>query len=245
VKLRVLFLLITIILVLILAVQTVMAIVHNHNLRKNYKHNPYAYKYKEAIINGDLDLKKIRYIFPQAMPAINFNITKVISTPVTIRYYNAIGDLSPAYVIDKGERIRVKKENSSPYNEAGYGLLSLTTHIAGWRIAYPFNTDNGFITDAGTSEKLLYVRLDDLYKVARSWVRMDKTLTSFIQKELMTRNGYARRTVLFADRLLYERGVYLSPDLFVPVSPTSSLIISAMAVLSACTWVFLRFARKQ
>jgi len=235
---KVLFLVITIILLLILAVQTVIALAHNHNMQKNYMHHPEAYNYKEAIIDGSINVKEVEKLFPSIEPAIAYNLTKVISTPVMIRYYHAIGDQSPAYVIDKGERIYVRKDSNSLSVEVGYGLDSMPTDVAGWRIAYPFTTD------IAISNELLYVRMDELFDVASSWVNTNKYLVQRGQQMQMTRNNTIRRLTLLVDHRLYDSGVYLSPDLFVPVFPVSSLIISAMAILAASTWVFLRIAKK-
>jgi hypothetical protein len=161
---KVLFLVITIILLLILAVQTVIALTHNHNMQKNYVHHPEAYDYKEAIANGNINVNEVEKLFPSIEALLGHNLTNAISTPVTIRYYYAIGDLSPAYVIDKGKRIHVRKDSNSLSVKVGYGLDSMPTDVAGWRIAYPFTTDTGI------SNELLYVRMDELFNVARSWV---------------------------------------------------------------------------
>jgi hypothetical protein len=233
---KTLFSVITVILLLVVVIQTVIALTHNHNLKKNYAHLPEDYDYKEVIIDGSINVKEVEKLFSSIETLPRYNLTNVISTPVTIRYYNAIGDLSPAYVIDKGKRIYVRKDNNSLSVKVGYGLDSMPTDVTGWRIAYPFTTD------AGISNELLYVRMDELFDVACSWVNANKYLVQRGQQMRLTRNNTIRRLTLFVDHKLYDSGVYLSPDLFVPVFPVSSLILSVLAILAAGTWVFLSVA---
>lgn len=117
-----------------------IVLTHNHNIQKNYVHHPEAYDYKKAITNGNIDVNEVEKLFPSTETLLGHNLTNVISTPVTIYYYYAIGDLSPAYVIDKGKRIHVRKESNSLSVNVGYGLNSLPTDVACWRIAYSFTT---------------------------------------------------------------------------------------------------------
>ncbi len=236
---KILFYIITLTLLLVIVVNTVIALAHNHNLVKNYTHHPEAYDYKEAIIDGSINVKEVEKLFPSIETLPGYNLTNVISTPVTIRYYYAIGDLSPAYVINKGKRIHVRKTSNSLSVKVGYGLDSMPSDIAGWRIAYPFTTDTGSI-----SNELLYVKMDELFDVARSWVNTNKYLVQQGQQMRLTKNKTIRRLTLLVDHRLYDSGVYLSPDLFIPVFPVSSLILTALAILAAGTWVFLRAAKK-
>lgn len=236
-----------------------MALTHNHKLAENYSYRQEAYDYEEAIINGNIDIKEVEKFFPSIETLVGYNLTNVISAPVTIRYYHAIGDQSPAYVIDKGTRIHVKKDSNSLSVNVGYGLDSMPTDAVGWRIAYPFTTDS-----AGISNELLYVRIDELFDVARSWananefvvkvarsslINTDESLVKRVyQRMWLTRNTTIRLFTLLVDHRLYDSGVYLSPDLFVPVFPTSSLLLSALAILIAGIWVFRNrghFSKKQ
>lgn len=251
---KMLFLLITIILILILAVKTVTALTHNHKLTKDYSLDPEAYNYKDALIDGKIDIKEVEKLFPSIEAAIAHDHTNIVNVPITISYYHAIGDSSPAYVIDKGERIHVRKDSNSLSVKVGYGLDSMPTDVEGWRIAYPFSTDTGLYNE------LFYVRIDELSEVARSWVDTNDSLLKkaahpsinaddplvkrVYQAMQLTKNNIIRGFTLLVDHKLYDSGVYLSPDLFFPVFPISSIIISAMAILSAGTWMFLCKAKK-
>ncbi|MEN6314217.1 MAG: hypothetical protein ABFD25_08235 [Clostridiaceae bacterium] len=237
-KAKVLFLAISVILLLAVAVQTVTALMYNHSLTKNYVHKPETYDYKGAIIGGSINVNEVEKLFPSIETLPGYNLTNVISSPVTIRYYYAIGDRSPAYVIDKGTRIHVRRDGNSSSVKVGYGLDSMPMDVAGWRIAYPFAVDTGI------SNELLYVRLDELFDVARSWVNANKYLVHQGQQMRLTKNNTIRRITLLIDHRLYDNGVYLSPDLFVPVFPVSSGVLSALAILTAGVWAFLSVVRK-
>jgi hypothetical protein len=251
---KVLLLVITVILLLAVAAQAIIALTYNKNLTKNYSHNTEAYDYKEALIDGSIDVKELEKLFPSIESAFGYNLTNVISTPITIHYYNSIGDQSPAYVIDKGKRIHVKKDINSLSAVVGYGLDSMPTDVSGWRIAYPFTTDTGM------SNELLYVRLDELFDVACSWVNANEFLVKMARLSLintdeilakrvyqrmrLTRDNTIREFTLIVDHRLYDNGVYLSPDLFGPVFPVSSLIMLVLAILVAGIWVFLGVTSK-
>ena len=233
---KVIFLIITLFLLLVIAVRTVMSLRYNFKLSNNYSHNPEAYNYKEALEGRVINLSNVEDLFSSIVAPLGYNLTNVVSTPVKIHYYYAIGDQSPAYIIDKGKRIFVKKDSNSLSVEVGYGLDSLPTDVAGWRIAYPFATDTGI------SNELLYVRMDELFNVARSWVIANEAHVKEGYQLWLTRSNRIRLSTLCVDRRLYNSGVYLSPDLFVPIFSVSSLIMSMMSIFTFVAWVFIRGA---
>lgn len=213
---------ISIILLIAIVVQAVTAFIHNQTLHRRFVHHPEAYDYKTAVMQGNLDVNEVAKLFPtiEALPV--YRLKDQIHTPVTIRYYHAIGDRTPAYSIEKGRRIQVREENRSLSQQVGYGLYSLPTHIAGWRLAFPF------LAEEAAPRELLYVRLEDLNAAARAWIKDNPSL----QNMRVT----PRDATFLVDNQLYDSGVYLSSDLFLPMFPRSSFLLLGLMILSVGAW---------
>lgn len=245
-----------IILLLIVVVNVVITLVHNHNMShvtkvfssqpvKKFVRNPKAYDYESAITTSNINVDEVLALFPSAvaLPKSSYDFTNEIVAPVTIHYYNAIGDLTPVFVINKGERIHVKNGSSLSLPVYGYGFDSLPTNVAGWRIAYPFISDS-------PNEQLFYVRLNELASVARSWIKVNNILyKNYVQQgeEIiwLTEKKKIQIITMQADRVLYETGVYLSPDLYRPVIPISSVIMLALVFIIIGVRIYLHVAKRK
>ncbi|WP_148497750.1 hypothetical protein [Paenibacillus senegalensis] len=232
-SLRSLLLIVSIVLFLIVGIQTVTALTHNHNLTRNFVHDPETYDYKNAMMDGRINVGEVERLFPTAEAPLGYDLNNVIRTPVKIRYYDAIGDQSPAYVIEEGEPVHVKKDRNTLSVKVGYGLDSVPADAAGWRMAYPFSADSG------TSNELLYVRSEDLLKIARSWVNANEFIVQRGKQLGLSKNNTIQRLTLQVDHQLYDSGVYLSPDLYASVFPASSVILLALAIFSGGASLFL------
>lgn len=144
---KVLFMTLTLIFSLIIVGKMMIALTHNFLLKKNFPNVSDAYDYESDMLNDDINLLSVQIVFPtaSALPGLNIDdIANVIKPPVTLRYYHAINDTSPAHVIEKETAIVVKDFMDSsfmPYpQEVGYGLYSLPTKNDEWRLARPFRT---------------------------------------------------------------------------------------------------------
>ncbi len=88
-----------------------------------------------------------------------------------------------------------------------------------------------------TEGALPYVRLDDLAPVAAQWLKENpgakKSLQGLVRAQglLPTKRNLCSYILLFADRTLYSRGVFLSADLRRPVLPPAAILCLAAAAL--------------
>lgn len=135
---------------------------HHQQLKNNYVDQSGAYDYQAAVVQGRIDLPQVQRLFPAIAALPETRLTNVIHAPATLHYYHAIGDRTPAYTIEKGTRIRIRLKQLSLPDQVGYGLYSLPTDVAGWRLAVPFHVEH-----VRAHHPLLYVKQDELLEVAR------------------------------------------------------------------------------
>lgn len=187
-----------------------------------------AYPYAEEVENGIIDFDEIKYIFPvaAALSESENSFKKDIISPVTISYYKDMNDTAPAYVIEKGATIHFdvgyKLQDTITY----HGSDSIPTNEPGWRLAKPFITEGKEKNDT-----LFYVKLDDLMQVTYEWIEENSQLARKIlpgvvmeQGRLPTKYNMSKFMLLLIDYLLYDNGVFSSPDLLNPVFSAVSLI---------------------
>ncbi len=208
---------------LIVAIQAVVAVSHNRRLERGFLPMENVYPYAQAADSGDLELQRIEWLFSDIIsmagyPTLNYEI----DSPVDIEYYRAIGDGTPAYTIPKGGRIMVEFGFRSLRESLAYGLCSLPTTARGWRLGYRFQA----VGDEA-SDELLYVELKDLRRVALAFMQANPQMLSSPLPIYETLD----RLTLQADETLYAhgesrgRGIYISPDLYKPVVPISSVVM--------------------
>lgn len=238
------YLILTLIFSAFIVAHAVFSLSHNFLLKNNFPNDPDAYDYRTDITDGSIDLRSVQMLFSGAVSLIDLvgtdDITNVMNTPVTMRYYNAIEDDAPVHTIEKGTAIVIKENvdhSFMPYPESvGYGLDSLPTDVNGWRLGEPFRTS---VEDA--DDNLYYIKRDDLLAVSRAWVNENKGLV-----QLGKHMGLSKKTIeqltLQVDQQLYDHGIYLSPVLFKPIFPMSSVFFLAFTILSFMTWRF--FAKR-
>lgn len=205
---------------------------HHQQLKNNYVDQSGAYDYQAAVVQGRIDLPQVQRLFPAIAALPETRLTNVIHAPATLHYYHAIGDRTPAYTIEKGTRIRIRLKQLSLPDQVGYGLYSLPTDVAGWRLAVPFHVEH-----VRAHHPLLYVKQDELLEVARAWVGHNPSLAAQGQQMKWSKPELTRRLTLWVDHQLYDSGVYLSPDLLGPVFPRSSFLLLSLALLTAGLWV--------
>lgn len=104
-KLKRLLSVITVIFLLVVIGRAVHALIFNYGLTKNF--------IQEAEDYDPANVEEVERLLPNIEALIAYEYTNVLKSPVTIRYYEEIGDSSPAYVIEKGERIYVFKDSDS------------------------------------------------------------------------------------------------------------------------------------
>ena len=238
-----------------------LSVRHNRSLQARFTRAEQAYPYQEAVEKGELDLNAVSAYFRFALAPIKYHIQNEIRTPSAISYYADMEDDAPVFTIEKGEIVSFLPDNKTGYSFTFRGSDSLPANRAGWRLAKPF-----VIVGRETPDALLYVKLDDLMSAAVRWLRenpgMERNLTSAAMDELLrdipggkgllqntaakqllrpTKRDACSRILLFSDRVLSDKGVYLSGDLKRPLlSPAATICLIVSALLLITAWMIGR-----
>lgn len=215
----------------------------NTRLYNGFQQKENVYPYGEAVANSELNLNAVHKLLSGTGSLLGYDFLDDINNPLSIRYYADPNDAEPAYVIEKGTVIHIDSGMILNGEYPVRGICSLPTDKSGWRIARPF-----LVQGKEANETLLYVRLEDLYKVAMVWIKENPTAVNVLRSALKTdgllptKANTCRHMLLAADRRLYSKGVYLSKDMQSPVF--TPLIIICMCVsaglLAGILWVNLR-----
>ncbi len=218
----------------------------NYKLRNGFEPKENAYPYGEEVEKGTLDLDKISYLLPSAVALMGYpNYKDDIASPIEISYYADINDGSPVYRVEKGDIIDFQTENPIlKYNVTYHGRISLPTNEPGWRLAKPFMVEGREVNDT-----LLYVKLDDLMRIAYQWLEENSEVIS--SNALMrqgiwpTKYNLSKILLLDIDRTLYSRGVFLSPDLLNPVFSSAALVSLFLSIISLALFLLARHRSKR
>ena len=206
----------------------------NAQLRSRFAPKAGAYPYAQAVEKNELDLDAVSACFPDDVALLAYDFRNTLEAPSAISFYADVKG-EPVRTIEKGERIEFRTGDAAGRVFSFRGIETLPTDKPGWRLAKPFATAGGETEDA-----LLYVKLDDLAPVAARWLKenpgAEKALQGLVRAQglLPTKRNLCRYVLLFADRTLYSRGVFLSADLQRPVlTPASILCLTAAVLLLA------------
>ena len=212
----------------------------NYKLRNGFEPKEDAYPYGEEVEKGTLDLDEISYLLPSVVALIQPPDYKDdIASPIEISYYADIKDKSPVYRVEKGDIIYFQAEDSEGYETVYHGRVSLPTNEPGWRLAKPF-----MVEGKETNDTLLYVKLDDLKRIAYQWLEENSEVISsnaLMQQGIWpTKYNLSKILLLDIDRTLYSEGVFLSPDLLNPVFSSAAFVSLFLSIISLALFLLAR-----
>ena len=187
--------------VLVIAALLVILISHIR-FRKAFvlQDNLAAEQYEKKIPLHEMDLDCFSPYVTMDVPAVDQKVN--FQLPEDIVYYREVnGKKEQALVLKKGTVVA--------YQESFRGAVSFPTYEKGWRYAVPFLPEEYAAggTVPAAYEEHYYVKLSSLEKAARAWQR-----AGGMQYERNARKAVYRIT-RYIDARLYEKGIYLSPDL--------------------------------
>lgn len=178
-------------------------------------------------------------LFPSAQTLMfQEGIVREYTLPCDVIYYSWDGsDRIPALVLDAGTEILFfpTETEGAPSIPAGYGIRSFPGLETGWRYAVPFLTAQQPLMEdqAVLSQQdwdYYHVRLSDLEAVCSGYwneLEWDYSLQSRRRMGISVRELCSLQ-LLSTDTILYQSGIYQSPDLSVPLwDNTDTLLVSA------------------
>ncbi|MCI8627433.1 MAG: hypothetical protein HFI40_14410 [Lachnospiraceae bacterium] len=162
-----------------------------------------------------------------------------IKLDATICYYEKSGDWIPKKIFWRGTKVMTcvgymtdaYKEIRETYEEI-YGWNFYPSYQRGWRVAIPFITKEEWQKGIEPEYKLCYIWTGDVKKLERAWLdRYGKVL----KKEGVARKDWYLRS----DKRLYEKGYYLSPDLYRSYFPLPVKVIM-LGWIAAIGWTLFQ-----
>ena len=176
-------------------------------LVRGYRARDDVYDYAGALREGRLEVAPLLAYGPQAfaLPAYDWQL---IESPLDLHYYAQPEDATPALTVAAGTALALHRHQLGGESGLGYGLTSLPTADAAWRLAH---VPNGEGRVAGP---LYYVRYRELVALARQWYRENAPPFASVR---LPAHEIQRRLLLEADMMLYGHGVYFSPNLRRPL----------------------------
>lgn len=215
---------------------------HNHRLQKEYTQAADPSPYQQGIPMESMDLAALASYWPRATALPLYDMTSLIETPVTMRYYAEIpnGKAEPALEIPKGTII-IAVPDDFPFFEIGYGYASYPTYEQGWRYVRPFLRADG--EEQESQDQHYYVRIEELKGVIDEFIRANRSLQAASGQH---RGGASHHMATSLDQVLYRHGVYLSPDLFHKVVDrvTVWLMTAMLLILLPSILLYIRFSRR-
>lgn len=212
----------------------------NDRLRSGFAANEEWPDYREELPLSEIDFERYeRAFFPGAVAPIGY--PTVFTADAPIRYYrDLIGAESPAYEIPAG---RALDWEPGGFPSLGYGFVSLPAYERGWRWAQPF-LPPGF-DRVPEDFPWYYVRTSDLEAAARAMFDSSRFVQASARNARLSRAEAVFRIVRQADRVLYENGVYLSPDLLRPVWTWECTVMLSVSALLFILLLLLRRRRRR
>ena len=210
----------------------VVNLVHNIKLKRGFTPS-YKFDYLEALNDGTLKKKMFPYqISVQAMIGYDTQ-NNLITVPSDLKYTFQNEQL----IIHQGEVVDIH------YNETyllpyGYGFQSYPTEKAGERAAMPFK----LASEEKAIAELYHIRLSELRPVLAEYYAVNYHAGSKFERWMRFQYENAKRsTVLYnADRLLYDEGIYLSPDLFRPLLHVPLIAAAAVLGMALCGFKYFK-----
>lgn len=191
--------------------------------------------YDKAVPLEDMDLQfyRERYLGSRngSTPLTNLYVTITADVP----YYSSPDSTgTPAFVLSPG--MYYFDLGSCDFGE---GSLTLPTYHRGWRYGKipPLAPNNASIE---TSPHWFYIKLEDLHKIRYQYLFQNElkafnmifTKGASCSTFLRSWNIIWRNTdLLVVDRLMFEKGDYLSPDLFKPLWDWKCTVLATGAIL--------------
>ncbi|MDR1117157.1 MAG: hypothetical protein LBL09_02795 [Oscillospiraceae bacterium] len=208
-------------------------IVENNSLENNFVQNPRYTQYMDGTALDEMDFNEFHYL--SSTIQLGTHIYRELSFPFDIKYYSEINNDMPSLVIPGNTKI-LATTNAFLFQE-GYGTFSYPSYNKEWRFAIPFisleelsnirNSMNSESHEGSVSIK----RLSD--HVGRLYIKYEdlKIIAKYIQLILLTTDNRFRKIdvltadALVVDRLLYDKGIFVSPALFKePYDMTNKLL---------------------
>lgn len=217
---------------------------HNFKLHADFQDNGKNEQYAQKIPPEKMDFSQYNQYFLENTALIHPRYNVYVTLPKPIRYYTSPDDPSPALKLSKGCIVTVLPTNGGFSELRGYGLISYPTYQKGWRYVAPFRTGaeelNPNLLNAYTL-KSYYVKAEDLETVMRAFYDQNKGMQVSAEQAGMSKQEYICHVTYKVDRVFYQNGVFMSPDLYRPLLDWASWILISVFLIPFGIWLWQRW----
>ncbi|MBP3704217.1 MAG: hypothetical protein J6I98_01670, partial [Clostridia bacterium] len=161
--------------------------------------------------------------------------TTVFTNSKPIVYYQKVnGVYLPAHEIAAGTQL-IWSDSSI----LGYGSMTFPTYQAEWRWSRPFRNVNEKTNEADAD--WYYIKTKDLQDIALAVLNSSDSLKDSARGMKMSIAQYANAVIHTMDNLLYQNGVYISPNLYQPIWTPLCTVLLLVFLLNVSVWFFARY----
>jgi len=191
---------------------------YNDNLKNSFEISEYQYDgYRNHVPMEDMDMNRLDIATAYAIAVGGYKLEFTLDKDI---YYYVQPDKKSevVYVLNKGDTIVSPCYSScSHYRENRFD--SLPTYERGWRYALPMLRDAVSGHDLAWKiddphEAYAYLSTDDMQYMYKKYVDAYCDLMKEIGNRVTREQRKNASGIYLIDNLLYEKGIYLSPDLY-------------------------------
>ena len=200
-----------IVLLLIICVSVAGRIKTNRQLKAQYTeretYSGLQGQYQKQVPMEEMDFSAFNSLFPMALEGQE---AVKISLPADLTYYRRVeGGKEAVMTLKKGTKVLAVHPDFKEI--LGYGISGFPTYEKGWRYA------KAFLTEAGGETDRYYVKTKDLERAAAVFLDSSRYYQQRQRESGDSRPDFIFRMTRGIDTVLYENGLYFSPDLARPV----------------------------
>lgn len=226
---------------------------YNEELTENFQYTEYKHRYdgyKQKIPVDEMDFGKLGKSIARIVAVDISNYPVKFKVKKDIYYYIEPDKKSEiVHVIHKGDML-VLDCDKHDISKFSHRIETWPTYEAGWRYGIPLcavSDDDRCITSFGLNWENVYgyVTTEDMLYIFDCFKRAYFDLMREIGNKVTIEMRKSTSIIFILDTILYERGMYLSPDLYKSYWDKTTITLLVGAVICATVSVIDFIFRKQ
>ncbi len=226
---------------------------YNEELTQNFQYTKYTHRYdgyKNQVPMEEMDFSELGKSIPRIVAADLSNYPVKFTVKKDIYYYTEPDKKSEiVHVIHKGD-VLVLDCDKHDIPEFSHRIETWPTYEARWRYGIPLcavSDDGRCITSFGLNWEDVYgyITTEDMLYILACFKRAYFDLMREIGNEVTIELRKTTAIIYMKDTLLYDRGMYLSPDLYKSYWDKNTITLLIGAVIFTTAGVLDFIFRKQ
>lgn len=200
----------------------------------------HPYYLKENLREVDF-LNEYSDIFSPSLAGYEGNLSQPFLAECNITYY-----MEPSIFYEQAVKIKKGEICYGMGFPPLYGIKSLPTYNKGWRIVVPYTTESSTTANNSddTTSPTYYVRTKDLMKFSKPYFEKYLWEQYRIYGPGASLDDLIRSYLFDYDYKLYNKGYYVSPDLFLKTWDVINITLLIMSILLFMVFVYGVISKK-